>query len=474
MRQILYLFSMLFVGSGVFGQSISEHTFPRIGYPCPDFILKGIGDYTTRETSVKDLKGQFFILDFWNRFCTACIKSFPKQNELQKRFNGKVKIFLIGLQDKEGRINTLYQTIKQRMNLSLPIAFDSVLYKRFVPAGAPHLIFVDDQGIVKAITYEAKPEQVDSFIAKKKFKFVDQSYDAYVHSKSFFTNKRPILTHGNGGEDTAFIYRSLLTYYRAEVGTNSTTLENWFEAVSRDSIGRIVGKSIWPKIFTYQTTGNPLEWLYMKAYTGLERIEFTDSLYGSYYPRLQLEARDTGLFYSKDTHDWFSYSTSMPKEKASIEYVQEVMRKDLKNYFGYEVSIERRRMPYWRLVSCEEAKVKLKTQGGPKQGADKLFLAGFSLKNRPVEDLLNLIYLSFPVDKQPVLIDDTEITGNIDISIVPTITGDLRNFSDFLGALNKNGLNLIKGEKEMKVIVIRDPTQFGNSASKTSKIEDRR
>jgi hypothetical protein len=54
--------------------------YPEVGKPCPDFTLHNIEYYSKKEASVKDFRGKWLILDFWNKGCGACIASFPKIN----------------------------------------------------------------------------------------------------------------------------------------------------------------------------------------------------------------------------------------------------------------------------------------------------------------------------------------------------------------------------------------------------------
>ena len=59
---------------------------PEVGRPIPKFTLSDIQYYEKKNVSQADFIGKWLILDFFSESCSACFKSFPKINELQKEF----------------------------------------------------------------------------------------------------------------------------------------------------------------------------------------------------------------------------------------------------------------------------------------------------------------------------------------------------------------------------------------------------
>lgn len=126
----------------------------------------------------------------------------------------------------------------------------------------------------------------------------------------------------------------------------------------------------------------------------------------------------------------------------------EVMRRDLKNYFGYEVSRETRMMPYWSLTATEEAKGKLKSKS--KTFEDERDATRIKAKKISMELVLAQIEqynVGIPI------IDDTNIKGLIDIDF----SANMMDIEDVRKEFKKLGLILEKNKKEFKVLVIRDP-----------------
>ena len=131
----------------------------------------------------------------------------------------------------------------------------------------------------------------------------------------------------------------------------------------------------------------------------------------------------------------------------------EVLQRELHNWFNYEIKLEIRKMPYWKLIASEKAKINLPTKVHKSfyQGIPHV---GFKAKNYPLKNLIVQLWANN--QGEPPFIDETGIKGNIDISLDCVLT----NLDDVKKALGKYGLNLIKGEKDMKVIVIRDSKQL--------------
>src|ERR1700737_2636278 len=68
----------------------------EVGKPCPNFVLHNIEYFPKTQASLKDFKGKWLVLDFWNRYCASCVNSFPKTNDMQKEFYNNVQFIYVG------------------------------------------------------------------------------------------------------------------------------------------------------------------------------------------------------------------------------------------------------------------------------------------------------------------------------------------------------------------------------------------
>src|ERR1700694_4067946 len=88
--------------------------YPEIDKPCPDLMVKNVEYFTKKEVRISDFKGKWLVVDFWTKYCGACVNSFPKIDSLQKEFKDKLQFLLIGLEDKEQKIRPMFAKFKEK------------------------------------------------------------------------------------------------------------------------------------------------------------------------------------------------------------------------------------------------------------------------------------------------------------------------------------------------------------------------
>ncbi len=77
--------------------------------------------------------------------------------------------------------------------------------------------------------------------------------------------------------------------------------------------------------------------------------------------------------------------------------------------------------------------------------------AGFTMKNITVDQLLGLV-MNYIGKGQPPFFNKTNILAHIDIEM----NADMTIWQTVIKELQKNGLDLVKGTKQMKVVVVKD------------------
>lgn len=402
---------------------------PEIGEPCPGFVLDNVQQYSKKTVTLQSQQGRHFILDFFSSGCTSCVEAFPKTNKLYAAFKNQLDIILIGKEDKY--IRPMYEKYRKVQQLQLPITFDSALCNRWVQYGYPHLIWIDDKGIVKAVTTSAQltEKNVRSFIAGNSFDFLDRS------SKG--SDER--------GKDPGTAIQSFKT---ADANVLSASILSRWDGKSDQRA---------PNVFyeneqQFESRGMLLQWLYNLAYWGNASWGPRDSLYETVakYPLLELE--DTSAFaFDFDTQKGlYNYCQVVPAGKSAIQYRQQLLRNDLEKTFGYKVDIEVRKVPVWKLVAAEGAYELLKSKGGKMYLESAIPHIDFRAGNIQVSDLISLIWGYH--QNEPLFINATGFEGRIDIRLNCIIT----DLEEVRKALQINKLDLVKGEKEIKVLVVRD------------------
>lgn len=426
MKQTILIICLLVLIFNVNSQSVRNGDKIDIGKPIPAFTLANLKYYLKKSVSSNDLKGQWYILDLWSKWCSACLKSLPENNKLQQQYQDRIQIILVGLQDRENQIQPLYEKFRTKLNLNFPVVFDSTIFAKWDVKAVPFIIVVDPKGVVRGLTYKLSAELIESLLSET------TQFLPNLSEKVEYNTQLPLLTYNNGGSDTSYLFRSLLTQwkYTMPVGEPAEIYQ---------------GK---PSFEGFRLT---VEQLYCMAYMGRDKIRDADSLDGlRLYSSIINEVNDKFLVGFDSERNLYSYSLSVPSAKANRKYMMQVMQTDLKNYFGYVVAFETREMPYWSVVASEKAKMKLKTKGGNWEKSTSSH-AGFNFINSPPSSIISFLTSYNP--SEPPFIDETSIKGNIDIKVDALLT----DFNDFRKGLEANGLFLVKKEKEMKVLVIRDP-----------------
>lgn len=406
----------------------------EVGKPMPDIKLRNIEYFQPKNATVHSFKGKWLVLDFWHKTCTGCIASMPKTNADQKQFQGQVQFILVGRQDKENKIRTVYEKYREKYDLELPIVYDSALHNLLGVTACPHIFVIDPAGIVRANTYYLDSNDIREFL--KGNSPVIQNFDSEIA----YNEKQPLLIDGNGGMDSSFLFRSLLTRYIP--GTR------YFPPPSITHAIKYYSK--------FEVLCANLAELYCYAYLDIYRLTPSDSMNGKVFLQPVFETTDTADF----IHDFgngrniYNYSLICPKSKTNTGEMQQIMQRDLMNYFGYQVFVENRLMPYWKLTASEDARQRLKTKGGPTSFTTKESESvDFTVVNYNKLAIVSHIWLFHQFDIP--FVDETGIDGKIDFSMEAIFT-DLESVRT---ALQKQGLDLVKDKKMMKVLVIRSAKQ---------------
>jgi thiol-disulfide isomerase/thioredoxin len=419
-------------------QYLEVQKFPEIGKPCPDFVLSNIEHYTQTQATLKDFKGKWLVLDFWSNGCSGCFQSFPKMDLIQKEYRESLQMFFVGIYNdnlsgcKLSDTKATYKKHYEKGSMKTPCAFDSEIYKNYGVKAVPYIIVIDPKGIVRGITYTLSSDDVREFIAGKQ-PVLNRNFRAGTDPSINYNYNLPLGLQGRES-DTSFLYRSLLTKW------DISTPVSFPEEIGLNEFGR------------FEALKTDANYLYMYAYIGKYKIRSGDSLYGKVWGTPIIEAAVRDVFNS----DWnnltgrnvYSFSLTVPNDKATKRFLMNVLQRELLNYFGYTATIEVRKMPYWKLIVSDSTRSKLKTKGGPFYS--KNTATGFEERNIKTQFLLDEIAYFHP--NEPPLLDETAISTNIDITLDCLAT----NFDDIKTALALQGLQLVKSERDMHVLVIRD------------------
>ncbi len=203
------------------------------------------------------------------------MKAFLKINEIQNRYGDKLQYFLVGLNDAENGkdIEKMYERLRKKYNLVLPVAYDSVLVSKWDIHSMPYILIVDPEGIVRQITggRDLTLERIGRMLDGEKVMFYEKDpkikeYDPNLSGKELLF--RSVLSKWNGQQQAAYV-----------------KIEDCPTIQTEQSFK------------VYMVT---LEWLYNYAYLGTldwsGSINRRNPLYGSFYPHPILNLLDSSKF----------------------------------------------------------------------------------------------------------------------------------------------------------------------------------
>lgn len=393
----------------------------RLSFTVGAFPDSGISNELS-EFLQMERKGQHrkVILDLFNSGCIVCFRMMPKIQELQEQYRSSVRFILVG--EEDGVIRKVYEKFRQRFSLSFDVIYDSSFFRYYDIPFVPLYVWLDESGIVKAVTGpdEITADNIEAFVHDR------LTFMPFKEAPVTFDDAELLLIGGNGGADTSFLFRSLLSLW------NRTQPTIYPARLDYSVHGRF-----------FQALNVSLADLYRYAYFGWARWTCRDSVYGKYYPVPFYLDDDSAAF--ADVRYNYSFK-GLPGDSLQT-LLRKALCNDLATYFGYEAMITTRNMPCWKLILLPGAGDQLKSRYKTRSMTGSF--AGIDYRHVTVSSVIDLFYF-IRQDEYPIL-NATGIDFPIDISIDAVMT----DRESVRKELVKAGLDLVPGEHEIQVLLLK-------------------
>ena len=475
----------------------------KVGDAAPSLsALKWVKGGPVRELK----KGRAYVVEFGATWCKPCIEAMPHLSELDKKYRQDldvVSFFIMESRRKDDNpesptyVKQVENLIKKRGDLiNYDVAVDYFNRKMELTwhraaglSGIPKSFIIDKNGFIAWIGTSTRYNEIVNAIeyvigSDYKLSSMIDYANQLEASKPKFDTKKLLLVDGNGGEDESFEFRSLLrkSDQKFEVFQSQIiTSEGWMDTLPRvnPTKGMIQFVNFQLVDLYFAAFGDTLRNMPRTRYPHDRQVWWEDvnpyhkESYGEYwhYPILEVnDPSDLGSTNWRIKHDIpldlrYDYSLKVPEERATAKFMQEVMQRDLKNYFNYEVSVEVREMTCWKLTATPEAGTLLATKTpGEKYRSSFPEDGSFVFKNAIIKDILwslgshfgfqGFDYRRLPLEDQGPFVDETGLSMEIDYIFSKAHQESFEGFRDYL---KSKGLILTKSTKPMKVVVIRDP-----------------
>ncbi len=179
----------------------------RVGDLVPDVVLEKVLNNEGGTLKLSDFKGKLLIIDFWATSCGACIQAMPRLDSLVDAFNGKLVILPVTAEQGARIAAFQHANAFLKRKRFRTVVDDKVLHALFPHRMLPHEAWIDSSGKVLGFTEASDVTgfTVEQALARKgltsRMKEDVLDYD----------RDKPLLVKDNGGSDTAYQCRSMIT-----------------------------------------------------------------------------------------------------------------------------------------------------------------------------------------------------------------------------------------------------------------------
>lgn len=129
----------------------AQHRLER-GSEIPDLPAMPILHYNNSTYEYSGSEGKVTILDFFDTYCSSCIRSMPRLQQLQKEMGDKLELIMVTWQDKE-TIEKFYASnafLKDKEVVLPTVVSDTLLRKYFPHQSVPHSIWIYNNKLMSA------------------------------------------------------------------------------------------------------------------------------------------------------------------------------------------------------------------------------------------------------------------------------------------------------------------------------------
>jgi len=425
-HKLMRLVALFLIPLGSYSQL---HKTFDIGDSLPPITFSNIFNKSGASISLNDYKGKLIIIDFWNRWCGACIEAFPKMEKLQNEFGDKIKILLV-TNDSDKELVKLFRKVK--LPALTIISNDSILNGMFPHISVPHHVWINPDGRIQFITdgYNATAQNVAKVLEKKDVRL------RVKQEATDFNEDEDLWKEGNGR------LQKYINSYSFGMSNLYRIINTTHYGFKKDSINNACG---------FKFVNISLLMLYKIAFGGSVNYENKDFYKDN---RVEFNVIDGNKFFDYPTEtdsipDWeqrniISYESKWYLNNDSLAY--QYLREDANRFFPFSVHVENKE------VACYILKRAGNFNSIKSAKKEKLWIytdSSYILNNMPVSIIIESLN-GLELFKRAPVVDETNYSSNIDVHLINAFT----DMATLKKQLLRNGLLLERGKRKMRMLVI--------------------
>lgn len=382
--------------------------------------------YDSDKLRLDDYRGKYVILEFWAPTCTASIASLPRMEDLSQEFRDQIKVIPMTIFGQE-RVSEVFAGYQSLQDVGLPIVLNADKMRSLFPHSTiPHFVVLDPEGKVIAIT---GMEDLTSSNLKKML-LGDSTVFRYKEDRKILMGRNEKLI----AESPQIVSKNI-----------------WYQSALTGYIPDVPGSLIQDSedLSHIRIVNMPLVRLFRLAYSERDLVDYygRNRILSTGFGEEELFTDRTGLDYRewKEEGDHvFGYELLAPPSKNPFA----LMREDLERYFPHiRASVKKEKRMVYALVQ-QEGSIYPASQGESREyhaGA-----MGLSMKRYPLQGFVYHLNVYFQQGSPEPIVNRTGIDYPIDLEL----DAQLSSIPSLQQALRKNGLDLIKREEEINVLVL--------------------
>lgn len=415
----------------------------QVGQSVPDVVLSGLHNYkdaggrAAATAKISDFRGKLLILDFWATWCTPCVAMVPKMDSLQQVFRDVAFLSVTYQEDKV--VLPFMEEVERRAarKYGIPMMVgDKALHRLFPHVYLPHYVWIDGQGVVRAITgsSEVTAENIGKMLGGS-----NAGLQKKTDYQRKFDSEKPLFLGGNGGNGDGLRFLTTLTGYQQGLAPEFTS--GWIDE----------GRS-----YRIRMVNVGLLTMYKYMYsTVASSVKHNTRLLVADPDKLTKKGKGDSIrrWLEKNA---YCYEMVVPRER--YENMMLWIREDFNRMFPqYQVSLAKEDTEVLALVMDQGASRSVSRHKGP-PFAD-VNAQGAVLKGGSLYDLtyrLNTLYLQ---NLGKPVVNHTQFAAPFDLEI----RADMGNVDAINGELKRYGLKFVHMRLPVERLTIKDRIDHGKA-----------
>lgn len=364
--------------------------------------------------TLSEHKDQLVLLDFWATWCASCLKNFPKMHDLEKQFEGRIKIIPI-TEENSAVLSKFFSSANgKRYSSTASVKEDKIFHQLFPHKAVPYIVWIKNGKMINTTDAEQVTAQTVSEI------LTDQN--SSLQTVIQVDRSRPFMLSENYDleKQTQMMSYSILSKGR-------------IRGAAAGSVFRRNGKSVYGRLFSNMVL--------LSVYRGIAYEIFSRNGQQLSEKRILNFVRNPEeLIFDPTVEDRIQdsryYTFDFIDMASDADSLYPNMLRTLNSTLPYKVTIEEKTMKCWVISKSDKNR-----PGKTSKDSEPL---------TPMKSLVSILNAEDRFTPLPV-IDESGISGNISIDIKK-----MKDTAELKKALAKHSLQITEQERRLMMLVIRD------------------